>query len=608
MVRLQGTRAARQASPGSPQSPFAALPPAQLILMVQALTSALEIATAERDAAIERAITAEHRTELAEQLLMMQMNAKEPSPRDSPRHSPRMALPLPVHSVGAPLLPPALGSTVLESAEASVPLASISAQLLPHLPSSIQSISDAESSAPSVTRSRTWAERDAQLREQAVSVSPAGGAMPCAPAASQTEPNATAKVVSDSTVKVDMPAADQASTAQVNTAAQASAAQASTAQVHQADKASVAQAPPVSITFTREPVDQSFLSDSDRQLLTSQSTCLDYVSVIRVLGCKDIDPTGRSWFQRTVYTPEVAAARTAVGPLTNSMLATSINAQVFTIGDRLREATQTLAAAEVPSVGWNIYRPFLASAWRTLLQQGADWNVILQCLQAFFSTAYERIHGFILTALRDTALLRHPLKHADTLLFKLDTSFDIGYEYASGAVSARWNAYTCRASTVDLLSLVEGLLDAYLHKHRSRLQRQDIWANEDHRRTFYTKFKECLLNDVDDPDRGAQLHSDFTKEWYRLCSREDRKLKGIDVQAFDILEIVSEHLIPLEAAYYFDIKIYGDADAVAAADPYRRPAGHGARARRDAERAASADQRQQQYNLLHGPPPPPPRP
>ena len=107
------------------------------------------------------------------------------------------------------------------------------------------------------------------MREQAVSVSPAGGAMPCAPAASQTEPNATAKVVSDSTVKVDMPAVAQASTAQVNTAAQASAAQASTAQVHQADKASVAQAPPVSITFTREPVDQSFLSDSDRQLLTS---------------------------------------------------------------------------------------------------------------------------------------------------------------------------------------------------------------------------------------------------------------------------------------------------------------------------------------------------
>ena len=183
---------------------------------------------------------------------MMQMNAKVPSPRDSPRHSPRMALPLPVHSVGAPLLPPALGSTVLESAEASVPLASISAQLLPHLPSSIQSISDAESSAPSVIRSRTWAERDAQLREQAVSVSPAGGAMPCAPAASQTEPNATAKVVSDSTVKVDMPVPAQgaqtakvSATAQVNTAAQASAAQASTAQVHQADKASVAQAPPV---------------------------------------------------------------------------------------------------------------------------------------------------------------------------------------------------------------------------------------------------------------------------------------------------------------------------------------------------------------------------
>lgn len=392
------------------------------------------------------------------------------------------------------------------------------------------------------------------------------------------------------------------------------------------DDMSARSASPVT---TVKPVRAAPVSDDDSGLETKllpieskymSSKVQDKEHVMAVERATGVDPAGMIVFHRFLYTTdhvdkrEENRGRTDISKM--AMTAGIEVADTLNIPDGLySDDTYERSIAYKRK-----FRGDLAGKIRYALQLGSDWQDVLRSLYHRFNReddGHPLLAQYVLVAQRDTRLHANPLLHAETLMFKLDSSF---YSRAHGI--SDYDEITSRERTMDASTLLAKIVDAYLQKlDDPKLNRKNILKDKNHRSELFKKARRCLRSDERDPDRGKVVSAEFNRLWgiaQQNYTRDPTKaaLENLDLQRFAERELkevetrlerqrsdeswgrrsdpVARTDRTVAAAQWTNPLVYSDAETDCVSDdgsrrgpppPRHRPKGQGAQRRRDERRA-----------------------
>jgi hypothetical protein len=206
---------------------------------------------------------------------------------------------------------------------------------------------------------------------------------------------------------------------------------------------------------------------------------------------------------------------------------------------------------------------------------------------------HPRINQYIESALTDGALERHPLLHADVLLFKLDTSFASGSKlYSKDSRSADWERTTSRLPGEDVITCATRVTEAFVKKVSDpEINTVTVWNTSIYAHQIHERFVDCLFNDPSGPpERGPDTAQRFMFFWNK---KQQQIAQGqLDSSALNIIEVALRELEPHESSM---IPFFTDVDDDASqngtpVDSRRRytTTGRGARSRRAEKRLSLA--------------------
>ena len=103
-----------------------------------------------------------------------------------------------------------------------------------------------------------------------------------------------------------------------------------------------------------------------------------------------------------------------------------------------------------------------------------------------------------------------------------------------------------RETGEDIISLARRVEDAYLaYNHSPTITKETVYQLPENRRTsddLYTRFKECLVNDVDNPARGAWMGIKCEEKWEEAL----RKYEKDQAQIIRMPDVTPEQLRQLQ--------------------------------------------------------------
>ena len=244
---------------------------------------------------------------------------------------------------------------------------------------------------------------------------------------------------------------------------------------------------------------------------------------------------------------------------------------------------------------WNEYRRILIVEIGQALKVGCKWFDILRRLHSTYldsNHGYPKLANYTKNALKDTALLRYPLLHADVLIYQLDKTFAKGSgKYEGGHNVSEWDNTLYRDHGEDTHTLAIRVVDAYLqmHDHDKSLTEENVWEDDFHRRKINERYGECLLNDRGDEARGESTWRRFLEEVTRIQIKLDDGDATVPPARASCIRIANEILDPYEEAMNKSEQARARLEAEGRDSPqpeYAGRTGAGAKARRDARRAA----------------------
>jgi hypothetical protein len=170
------------------------------------------------------------------------------------------------------------------------------------------------------------------------------------------------------------------------------------------------------------------------------------------------------------------------------------------------------------------------------------------------------------------------------VFYKVDNSYANGSKkYMSDSLNIDWDALRQRGPGEDPESLAAKVVSANLTKQDNpKLNRTNIWEQPVLVREINTRYAECLLNDVANPDRGVSNARVFKSKWSEMKVRVDeKKALPTDLSCEFIARIF---VVPNEGAD--QICNVHPAAPLPALGYHSHATGLNARARRDAKRLA----------------------
>ena len=246
------------------------------------------------------------------------------------------------------------------------------------------------------------------------------------------------------------------------------------------------------------------------------------------------DNTNQLWCRRSVYTKEnfeqwVEWSSPSKTHRDQRSCMKDLDKETLLKAPDLRQATDK----QILEKAWVEYRPYLLDKIQQALSVGCDWKRVLQRLNLAFSDAdhgYHRLKQYVEQALQDHVLIKYPLLHADVLIYQLDVSYS--EKGTRNPNSTRWDQTTMREPGEDIISLARRVETAYLAKYHSpTITKKTIYQRPENRRTsdeLYTRFKECLVNDVDNPARGRWMGTMCEEKWEQALHKYDKDQAQID--------------------------------------------------------------------------------
>ena len=262
------------------------------------------------------------------------------------------------------------------------------------------------------------------------------------------------------------------------------------------------------------------------------------------------DLTHQIWRRRTIYVEENFTERQENSSPPNKphreqreFMNKDLDKESLLKFPGLREADK-----KILEDAWRTTRPLLLEKIQQALTLGCDWKKILQKLNLAFSDAksgYPRLKQYVELALDDHVLLKYPLLHADVLIYQLDETYTENNTRNPNRL--RWMQTLTREPGEDLLSLAKRVESAYLADNRNpTITKETMYRlpeNEYSSSTLYGRFRDCLLNDVDNPARGfymelkceeqwtvaLQKYSDDQKQIQRMPDLTPEQLRQLDV-------------------------------------------------------------------------------
>ena len=256
----------------------------------------------------------------------------------------------------------------------------------------------------------------------------------------------------------------------------------------------------------------------------------------------------------------------------------------------------TSAHADTAADSWDGYRKHLIHSLRRSFAAGVDWRRALCALSLVYADAeygHPRILQYVKSAMKDRALAKYPLLHADVIIYRLDCSFaDGALKYSYDSSSADWERATSRYPGEDLVTLATRVTEAFLKKAGElNLDSASVWANQSYASDIAQRFRQCLLADSSCPERGEKVAIRFRQEWLeaKACYQSGRS----DHSVLNIITIVEYKLTHYESAIGPSYCVFSssdeddDSNTASERQPphrHRHPAhgasGHGARERR----------------------------
>ena len=240
------------------------------------------------------------------------------------------------------------------------------------------------------------------------------------------------------------------------------------------------------------------------------------------------DNTNQLWCRRSVYTEEnfeqwVEWSSPSKTHRDQRSCMKDLDKETLLKAPDLRQATDK----QILEKAWVEYRPYLLDKIQQALSVGCDWKRVLQRLNLAFSDAdhgYHRLKQYVARALQDDVLIKYPLLHADVLIYQLDVSYS--EKGTRNPNSTRWDQTTMREPGEDIISLARRVETAYLAKYHSpTITKKTIYQLPENHRTsdeLYMRFKECLVNDVDNPARGRWMGTMCEEKWEQALHKYDK--------------------------------------------------------------------------------------
>lgn len=352
-----------------------------------------------------------------------------------------------------------------------------------------------------------------------------------------------------------------------------------------------APSPPSPRRSSPPPANDLFFQSAD-DLPAELLAVKDHANIVQLISSR-VDRTKQRWRTRSLYTPENYAE------WAKWQNADQPHRDAVTVGRVLLQRDQMLVAPDLlsPDIetaadAWNDHRRLLLGHLRQTLVVGLPWPEILVNLSSTYSdsiSGYPRLVNYIHNALEAPALLKYPLLHADLLIYQLDLSYSTGSrKYSYDSVTVDWERAISRLPGEDPVTLAQRVTNAFLRKHNDpNIDNVSVWSHRSLVHSINTRYKECLLNDISNPDRGLWNAAEFSRVWRRT------QLK------IDALEATTDQLSCERIATYDIVTSetwgsYSISNLCAQPAESQRPqlqhqshqTGAGARARRDAARAA----------------------
>ncbi|MGB1657891.1 MAG: hypothetical protein ACPHO4_11120 [Longimicrobiales bacterium] len=269
-------------------------------------------------------------------------------------------------------------------------------------------------------------------------------------------------------------------------------------------------------------------SDDIKALPTEFTSHPARLAIVKLLELES-DNTNSLWFRRAVYTEEnfeqwmewssPSKTHRDQRPCLNDL-----SKETLLIAPDLLEADKkTLEDA------WVVYRPYLLDKIQQALLVGCDWKRVLQKLHLAFSDSdkgYPRLKQYIEQALQDNALIKYPLLHADVLFYQLDASYS--EKGTRNPNSTRWKQTLMREPGEDVVTLARRVEGAFLAKfHSPTITKETIYQLPESSDELFTRYKECLRNDVDNPARGVYMSMMCEEKWDQALSKYKKDQKTI---------------------------------------------------------------------------------
>jgi len=367
------------------------------------------------------------------------------------------------------------------------------------------------------------------------------------------------------------------------------------------EKDTVARADALSITSSSASSEPEGLPFTSPEQLPPELQSHDEVATIRNVLNSRVDYTLSKWRRQSLFTEENWQQWAHWHSPARDHRDANEAGRVFSDRRAMLIAPDLRSPhAEAAADAWNTYRRHLLIEFRTALTVGFSWPEVLARLSTTLSDpveGYPRIVNYIDSALQDSVLLSLPLLHACVLIYNLDVSYASGsrkYEHDSSTLD--WERATSRRPGEDPISLAVRVITAHITKTDDpKINSVTVWQHPHYAHEINRRYAECLRNDESDPEWGATLAIQFHDALNRARARvEENLLPRTDMSC---KLIAKRHLVPYESAHAQSAEDSELADIddsepppTLHPQPYRQlshKTGAGARARRDARRAAA---------------------
>ena len=277
----------------------------------------------------------------------------------------------------------------------------------------------------------------------------------------------------------------------------------------------------------------------------------------------NVDMHGKDWKARGFYMKGSIQRREDATPKKGSY-----NKGASTLISALSDSVRFPIAMRSPdreqgAEAWAEFRPILFSRVRAALEQAAAH---IECVRALMVAASDPKNGhrsistILEAALEDTVLQElSPLFHWDVIFHQIDTNMGDGTRYATDTSDLKWRTTTSRLPTEALPLQPDRVAKAYCRKHQVPLEKgtlaqtmKTLCFKDTAFFEIAQKYRECLENDVSDPERGKHLGAIFWEEWHRCRNiiqdnRQSDESKAI--MEGGVKRIVNRTLQPKESAF-----------------------------------------------------------